>query len=521
MSARIAKSLDALRKQIDAAAPGRDKSSDGWLGDAAHAARKSDHNPNAAGVVTALDITHDPARGVNARALAEALITSRDKRIKYVISNRQINSSAVSPWQWRPYDGPNAHEHHVHVSVMDDPALYDDIGLWSIPGVLVPQPSSPMSQTSPDLRLRMARAILDYEARRDSQGHLAVYDLPPGDGGGAYEVAGINEKYHKAEADHLVALIRAGSFDEAEKYATDFMLRFTDVVLNWGSLDAGVEFYLRDCVFNRGPTGAAAILQIALGVAVDGIVGEKETKPALAKAPPAALLNALHPAREKYERSTYPWKKESRDESNDLWKGLVNRWNKVLEQARKFSLEAAQPTPQPIPIPAPEPIPKPEPIPQPLPLPEPVSPQPVSISDIEQISREIVRDLLRIRQIVGATLAALTGQQSTASPSVSAKLVPATAKEKPMSMSASNVSPPVAGDIVAVEVKPAWQSKIISTQGAMVASALLTYFFGRKFDFTPDQLLDFTTAMTTASGLLTSAFKTWWTKTVTPSSVAK
>jgi len=38
-----------------------------------------------------------------------------------------------------------------------------------------------------------ARRIVDYEARRDAQGHLKVYQLPSGDGGGEREVAGIND----------------------------------------------------------------------------------------------------------------------------------------------------------------------------------------------------------------------------------------------------------------------------------------------------------------------------------------
>src|ERR1044071_4339182 len=129
---RIAKSLETLRGQVNAIAPERDKSSDGTIGDTSHAARKSDHNPNSAGVVQAMDISNDPAHGIIARALAEALVASRDPRIKYVISNKQINSSKVSPWKWRPYNGANAHQKHVHVSVMDDPALYDDPAPWKI-----------------------------------------------------------------------------------------------------------------------------------------------------------------------------------------------------------------------------------------------------------------------------------------------------------------------------------------------------------------------------------------------------
>ena len=86
MGFRVAKSLLALRDQVDASAPHRDKSSDGTIGDLSHQSRKSDHNPIASGVVTAMDITNDPAHGVVARDIAEMLRISQDLRIKYVIS---------------------------------------------------------------------------------------------------------------------------------------------------------------------------------------------------------------------------------------------------------------------------------------------------------------------------------------------------------------------------------------------------------------------------------------------------
>jgi hypothetical protein len=132
MSIRVAESLLKFRSQIDAMAPGRDKSNDGTIGDTSHQARKSDHNPNSDGVVTAIDITNDPAHGVNAGELAELLRLSKDSRIKYVISNRRIFSSQVEPWQWRPYNGANAHTHHVHLSVVGDKAHYDNTQPWPI-----------------------------------------------------------------------------------------------------------------------------------------------------------------------------------------------------------------------------------------------------------------------------------------------------------------------------------------------------------------------------------------------------
>src|SRR5262245_17058562 len=119
MSWRLAKSLEVLRQQIDEAAPKRAKSSDGTIGDAAHASRSSDHNPwvkdGGIGIVTAMDITHDPRNGVDCGAIAEALRASGDPRLKYIIWNRQIWTPAKSK-NWRPYTGTNPHDKHMHVS---------------------------------------------------------------------------------------------------------------------------------------------------------------------------------------------------------------------------------------------------------------------------------------------------------------------------------------------------------------------------------------------------------------------
>ena len=146
---RLAKSLVKLRAQIDTAAPHRSKASDGSIGDAAHFAHgsASDHNPwiiDASGdpVVTAIDVTHDPARGCDGNVLAEALIDSQDSRIKYVIWNRRIASQTVSPWTWRRYTGTSPHDHHVHISVVTDQAGYDNTGAWQI-GINRPAQGAP------------------------------------------------------------------------------------------------------------------------------------------------------------------------------------------------------------------------------------------------------------------------------------------------------------------------------------------------------------------------------------------
>lgn len=138
MTWRVAKSLLKLREQVNALSPNRLKISDGTIGDAAHASRSSDHNPwfkdGSTGIVSGMDITHDPAHGVNSQALADSLVSSRDSRIKYIISNGRIisGSDGPHPWVWRKYTGKNPHNHHVHISVKPEKALYDNEAPWKI-----------------------------------------------------------------------------------------------------------------------------------------------------------------------------------------------------------------------------------------------------------------------------------------------------------------------------------------------------------------------------------------------------
>lgn len=139
-SYRLAKALERLRAQVNAKAPSRSKASDGWIGDAAHRSRASDHNPwvtdGGTGVVTAIDVTHDPAGGCDAGKLAETLRAGADKRIKYIIWNKRIANreptGGAAAWAWRPYGGRNPHDHHVHISVRPEKIYYDLTDPWTI-----------------------------------------------------------------------------------------------------------------------------------------------------------------------------------------------------------------------------------------------------------------------------------------------------------------------------------------------------------------------------------------------------
>ena len=322
MAYRIAKALDVLRSQVNARWPTRSKASDGWIGDTSHSARKSDHNPNSAGVVQALDITHDPKSGCDAYKLAETLRIARDPRIKYVISNGRIFSSLVQPWTWRPYSGANKHDKHTHISVNDSAVLYDDTKPWTIDSV-----------PETDWRIAALKNIVNWEAARDSAGHLQVHT--PGDG--SFEVAGISSNSHPELAAKLRSLIQGSQYEEAERLVIDFIRSYTQEAQNW-TVDRGVEFFLRDCIYNRGPKGAANILQRAVGVKVDEVVGPL-TLAAVNRIPPSNLLTLLRAAREAYEIAKYGRREQ-------YWKGLTNRWNNALAVAK--ALDAAPPAPKPL-----------------------------------------------------------------------------------------------------------------------------------------------------------------------------
>lgn len=127
MAWRLAGSLIQLREQCNLTAGLREKSHDGTIGDAAHSSRKSDHNPDGAGVVRAIDITDDDS-GVwyrdqfDVTALCRMVEVYRFPLMKYMIHRGRIMSgnSGPSPWEWRKYTGPNGHFAHAHFSVFAD-----------------------------------------------------------------------------------------------------------------------------------------------------------------------------------------------------------------------------------------------------------------------------------------------------------------------------------------------------------------------------------------------------------------
>ena len=99
----------AVLRQATALWPKRNRLSDGLLPSKAHikASPNSDHNTG-----LAVDLTHDPKRGVDCADLFERL--KADNRVSYLIFNRRIWVKGKGE---QKYSGANPHEKHLHISI--------------------------------------------------------------------------------------------------------------------------------------------------------------------------------------------------------------------------------------------------------------------------------------------------------------------------------------------------------------------------------------------------------------------
>lgn len=208
---RLAQSLALYVREADRRFPERDRTSDGSIGDLAHASRESDHNPYD-GWVHAIDLDEDLARGVTLKPLWDYLIRVRDPRIRYLIYEGRIvksynDSAGHKAWVPYPYTGSNAHTQHLHLSINRTSAARNDLRPW---GFFRAYPSTPIPTTTPS----------PTDDEEDEMSAIVYLKNPTTTATHAYHLKGIHAKYCvKEETTNLLKYIgvketntRAGAY---------------------------------------------------------------------------------------------------------------------------------------------------------------------------------------------------------------------------------------------------------------------------------------------------------------------
>jgi hypothetical protein len=83
-----------------------------------------------------------------------------------------------------------------------------------------------------------------------------------------------------------------------------------------------------------------------------------------------------------------------------------------------------------------------------------------------------------------------------------------------------SISDPKVTTVAQVDVQSAWASKINWTQAVAILASALVFMTGGKVNIPLDVQVQIVTGITVAQGLITWVMKTWFTKTITPSSAA-
>jgi hypothetical protein len=148
--------LKTLFAEFDRIAPGRDHSSDGSIGDAAHQHEVSDHNPDETGSVPIHDADHiNEVHAIDVdNNLNESDLTMEDvvqfilgrcrsgaeNRLRYIIYWKRI-WEADNGWRQRDYTGSSPHTEHAHFSASYDTPKEASTASWhleEIPVALTP-----------------------------------------------------------------------------------------------------------------------------------------------------------------------------------------------------------------------------------------------------------------------------------------------------------------------------------------------------------------------------------------------
>jgi hypothetical protein len=189
------------------------------------------------------------------------------------------------------------------------------------------------TQASSDpLKSWVSGNTINWEARRDRQGNIAVYDIPAGDYGGTREVAGITDKYHPEAFKRISALPP----EKREAAAADYVVSYTSPVASL--VPEPLKAQAVDLAFNRGPTGYTRLVQeglnrIGIPVKVDGAFGQK-TLDAIRQVDPMRLIDATEDAYMARERTMA----EADPARASLFRGITNRSNNRRSASKSYAM---------------------------------------------------------------------------------------------------------------------------------------------------------------------------------------
>ena len=187
-------------------------------------------------------------------------------------------------------------------------------------------------QSSDPLIQFAANNTLNWEARRDKNGNIAVYNLPSGDMGGSYEVAGINDRYHPEAAKRLASIPAEQRDQAAAEYIRSFTAPAVDLMPD------KLKAFAQDMAFNRGIGGMTKYMQQGLNylganVKIDGALG-KNTLTAINSVDPIKLMQAASMAQKSDENA----KAEANPDRVKFLPGLNNRINNRLDAGIKYAM---------------------------------------------------------------------------------------------------------------------------------------------------------------------------------------
>lgn len=127
------RALTNFRTAVNARYPHRDRTSDGTIGDTAHAGTSSDHNEDQDGSVDAWDMdveVNGAGRPYTADVELLKSVFERHEAAQYWIHNRVVASRSTG-WVRRPYTGSNPHDKHIHFNTRT--SHEDSAAPWIIP----------------------------------------------------------------------------------------------------------------------------------------------------------------------------------------------------------------------------------------------------------------------------------------------------------------------------------------------------------------------------------------------------